>query len=100
MLTFDHHRSSHRLVASRDQPVFVVLASDQELPVEISDIGRLRHGYPVVAPEVSGFPFNAALFVRLGRCTKLRFEAPVRTESHEASGLFPPMSAQDLLYRR
>ncbi len=77
-----------------------MLASDQELLVPFGNIRRFRHGHPVVAAEVSGFPFDAAFFVRLCRCAKLRFEAPVRTESHEASGLFPAVSAQDLLHRR
>jgi len=54
----------------------------------------------MVAPKVSGFRFNAAFLVRLGRRAELRFESPVRTERYEASDLFPAMPAQDLLHRR
>src|SRR6266699_3484597 len=54
----------------------------------------------MVAPKVSGFPFDAALLVRLRRSAKLRFESPVRAERHEARRLFPAMSPQDLLHRR
>jgi hypothetical protein len=90
MLTFHHQASSHGLLSLRDHPMCIVLAGDQELPVEISDIRRFRHRHLVIAPKVSGFSFDAALFVRLGRRAKLRFETPVRTESHEASRLFPP----------
>jgi hypothetical protein len=57
--------------------MLILLASDQKLPVEIRDILRFRHRHPVITPKVSGFSFNAALLVRLGRRAKLRFEAPV-----------------------
>ena len=100
MLALDHHARSHRLLASGDQPLFVLLASRQELPVQVREIRRFRHRHPVIAPEVSSFSFDAALLVRLGRRAKLRLESPVRTEGNEASRLFPPMSAQNLLHRR
>ena len=59
----------------------ILLAGTQELPVEIGDILCFRHRHPVIAPEVSGFSFNAALLVRLGRRAKLRCEPPVRRKA-------------------
>jgi hypothetical protein len=53
----------------------------------------------VVASKVSALAFDAALLVAAGRVTELALVAPVRTESDEAAGLFPPMSTQDLLHR-
>ena len=43
--------------------MFILLAGDQELLVEIGDILRFWHRHPVVAPKVSGFSFNAALLM-------------------------------------
>jgi hypothetical protein len=70
--------------------VFVLLAIFQQLPVPIGDILCFRHRHPVVAPKISGFSLDAALLVGLRGCTKLRFEAPMRTEDHEPSCLFSP----------
>ncbi len=89
MLAFHHQTGSHGLLAPSDHPMFILLAGDHKLPVEISDILCFRHRHPVIAPKVSGFSFNTALLMSLGRRAELRFEPPVRTESHEARRLFP-----------
>jgi hypothetical protein len=72
------------------QTVFVLLAILEQLPVPIGDIRCFGHRHPVVASKVSRFSFDAALLVGLGWHTKLRFEAPMRTEGHESGCLFSP----------
>lgn len=52
----------------------------------------------MVAPEVSAFTFDAALFVAAGRVAELALKAPVRPKSNEAAGLFALVAAEDPLY--
>src|SRR5712691_11728741 len=75
MVTFNDQARPNNLLASGDEPMFIFLASHEKLPIQSGDIHR--HRDPVVAAKVSGFSFNAAFFMRLCRCAKLRFESPV-----------------------
>src|SRR5262249_7941058 len=77
MLTLYHQTGSDDLLASGDQPMFILLACRQKLLIQSGDIQCFRYRHPMVAVKVSGFPFNAAFLMWLCRCAKLRFEPPV-----------------------
>ena len=81
------HRRSHRLSVPGDLAPFILATGGQQLRVELREVPRLRHRHPVVAPEVAGLAFDAALFVRFVRRAELALEAPVRAEGDEARGL-------------
>lgn len=67
--------------------VLICAAGGQLQRVELGKIAGIRQRYPVIAPEVTGFAFDATLLVRfLGRA-ELALETPVRAEGDEACGL-------------
>jgi hypothetical protein len=72
MLSFRDHRYTHRLTASGDLTPFILAAGGEQLRIEIGEVARLRHRHPVIAPEVAGLAFDAALFVSFVRRAKLR----------------------------
>src|SRR5229473_5389688 len=96
MLSFRNHRHAHRLTASGDLAPFILATGGEHLRVEIGEVARLRHRHPVIAPEVAGLAFDAALFVSFVRRAKLARKSPVRAERDEARGFLAPIAAQDL----
>ena len=61
----------HLLLASGDLALFVGAAGGEQLRVELFQLSRFRQRHPVIAPEVAGFAFNPAFFVRFPRIAKV-----------------------------
>src|ERR1700730_16085794 len=99
MLSFGDHRRAHRLTASGDLAPFILATGGEQLRVEIGKVTRLRHRHPMIAPEVAGLAFDAALFVSFVGRAKLARKPPVRAKRDEARGFLAPIAAQDLLHR-
>src|SRR6202012_331133 len=96
MRAFFDHRRADGLGMSGDLTPLVFMTGGQQLGVEIIKIPCVWQRYPVIAPEVAGFAFNPAFFVRFPRVAKVTREAPVRAEGDEARGLLAPMALQNL----
>jgi hypothetical protein len=85
MFTLDQHRRANALIAARDPALLIVVATLQQLPVERGQIGRLRHGYPVIPSKVPGLAFHAAFLVALCRSAELTVLPPYDWNFHDLS---------------
>ena len=77
MRSFLDHRRSYRLATPGDLARFIFAAPGEQLRVQFRKVPRLRHRHPVIAPEVAGLAFDAALFVRFVGRAELARKAPV-----------------------
>src|SRR6202007_715609 len=59
---------------------------------------HLGHRDKIVAPVLTAFTLDTALFVALARCAELSAKTPVRPKRNEPRGLFPLSATQDLLH--
>lgn len=87
-----------RLGTSRQDSALIFATAPLQIYVQLVQVTRFGKRHPVVAPEVSAFPFNTALLVAAGRVAELALKPPVRSEGDETACLLAAMSAQDLLY--
>src|SRR5258708_2948820 len=99
MLSFRDHRRAHQLTASGDLALFILATGGEQLRIEAGEVRRLRQRHPVIAPEVAGLAFDAALFVSFVGRAELARKPPVRAERDEARGFLATIAAQDLLHR-
>src|SRR5450631_1236184 len=100
MLPLHYQSSSNTLLPPGDRPPLIFAATGYELPVQIGDVESLGHRNPVIPAKVADLPFHAALLVAFARRAELTFISPMGTEGNKPRRLFPPLSAQNLLYRR
>ena len=99
MLLLSLHRRSDVLLPPANRPLLVRLTPRQQLPVELLQIPRLWHRYPVIAPEISHLAFDPSFLLRRRRRTEFGREPPVGAKGNETCCLFPLMSPQDFLHR-
>src|SRR5690242_18872975 len=96
MFAFDHHCFSHRLWPAGEDAVFIPSTASSQNGIDLFQILGLRYRYQMIAPEVSTFAFDSALFVTFAGSTEAGLEAPVGAEGNKSNGLLPPLPAQDL----
>src|ERR1700720_4549088 len=94
------HPRADRLHPLTNDPLLIFLGRSQQQPIEFFPTGHVRHRHHMVPAKVSAFSFHATLLMAFGRCTELRFEAPMRSKSDESRGLLSLVPAQNPFHRR
>jgi hypothetical protein len=77
MIALGQHADPHRRFAVSDAPHFIRVAPREHLLVQFTEIYCHRNRHPVIAPEIAGFPFDAALFVTSSGRAELARESPM-----------------------
>src|SRR5664280_2886429 len=99
MLPLHYQSSSHTLLSPCDGPPLIFATTGDELPVQVGDVESLGHGHPVIPAKVADLTLHAPLLVAFAWRAELTLESPMGTEGDEPRRLFPPLPAQNLLYR-
>src|SRR6202041_3481910 len=100
MLLLQTHPRADRLHPLTNDPLLIFLGRSQQQPIEFFPTGHVRHRHHMVPAKVSAFSFHATLLMAFGRCTELRFEAPMRSEGDESRGLLSLVPSQNPFHRR
>ena len=58
MVALNEERQTDTLIAASNHALFMVPATNQQLPVQPRNVNGLRHWYPVVAFRIAGLPIN------------------------------------------
>src|ERR1700719_243179 len=100
MFLLQTHSRTDRLHSLTNHPLLIFLGRFQQQCIELFPTGHVRHRHHMVPAKVPAFSFHAAFFVALRRCTELRFEIPMRSESDESRGLLSLVPSQNPFHRR
>src|ERR1700682_2714244 len=99
MPLLETHSRADRLRPLADLPLLIFFGRFQQQCIELFPTGHVRHRHHMVPAKVPAFSFHAAFFVALRRCTELRFEIPMRSESDESRGLLSLVPSQNPFHR-